>query len=137
MHIQLDKQQGTITIKDGTRTTYFILKALMVLNMMNAGLFLYKGSRTGFGFIEGLWIFLAVVSLIVLVYLVYRKSTQAELSLDQIVAYRAKNLFGRKQYALKLRNGKFRDLGTFKATEDQARFRGLMAEAGIPEQSKP
>ena len=132
MNINYDTAAGTIEIKDGMRTTYNVLKILMVLNIFNASISYYNAPANGKGFLEILWISVGLLSIAVLFYLIFRKSTARALPVSRIIRLKEKRLFGKRHFAFVLKGGKTRDLGKLKEQADIDALLVILAQAGIP-----
>ena len=103
MNINYNTADGTIEIKDGMRMTYNVLKILMVINIFNASISYYNAPANGKGFLEILWICVGVLSLGVLFFLIFRKSTARVLPVGNIIRLKEKRLFGKRHFAFVLK----------------------------------
>ena len=131
MKIKYNEIEKSIEIKDGLKNQYLILKILMILNLTNALIRIFGKKTTDYGFIEYFWIGLGLISLIVLVMFVFKMSTAEKISIGEISRLEEKTVFGKKRFALELKNGKKRNLGNFKDQFELAKARELFTEIGI------
>ena len=136
MNINYNTADGTIEIKDGMRMTYNVLKILMVINIFNASISYYNAPANGKGFLEILWICVGVLSLGVLFFLIFRKSTARVLPVGNIIRLKEKRLFGKRHFAFVLKGGKTRDLGKLKEQADIDSLLVILSQAGIPTPSR-
>ncbi|MDM9631492.1 hypothetical protein [Robiginitalea aurantiaca] len=131
MKIIFDELENSIEIKDGLKNQYLILKILMLLNLANATIRIFGKETDEYGFIEYIWIGLGVISLAVLVMFLFKVSTAEKISIGEISRLEEKTIFGKKRFALVLKNGKKRNLGNFKDQFELAQARELFTKAGI------
>ena len=133
MAINYNTSNRTLEIRDSLRTTYGILKVLMLLNMVNAAIWLFHAEELGINFMKFLWIGIGLLSLVVLLFFILRKSTASTIPVAQVVRLKARSgMFVKNHYALELKGGKIRDLGQMKTPEAREQLHRLMTEAGIP-----
>lgn len=78
MNIKCNEIDKSIEIKDGLKNHYFILKLLMVLNLLNAILRLYDARDTEFGFQEIIWLLLGIISVVALYFFIAKRSALVE-----------------------------------------------------------
>jgi len=131
MKIELNESENSIEIKDGLKNQYLILKILMVLNLANAVIRIFGKQTTEYGFIEYIWIGLGIISLVVLFMFLFKMSTAKKIPIGQINRLEEKTVFGKKRFALELKNGKKRNLGNFKIQSDFIKARELFRTIGI------
>ena len=103
----------------------------MLLNLANATIRIFGKETDEYGFIEYIWIGLGVISLAVLVMFLFKVSTAEKISIGEISRLEEKTIFGKKRFALVLKNGKKRNLGNFKDQFELAQARELFTKAGI------
>ncbi|CDF79483.1 conserved hypothetical protein [Formosa agariphila KMM 3901] len=118
MNIKYNDIDKTIEIKDGMKNYYFIMKILMVLNLLNAMLNLFDVYKTGFGFIEIVWLVLGLISIVVLYLFIFKKSTSEKIPIDTIKGLSETSIFGRTRFSVELKNGKKRDLNDIKTQKE-------------------
>ncbi len=131
MHINYNEKDKTIEIKDGLKSQYFMIKALMILNLINA---ILNGSyidKSGIGFMQIIWLILGVVSIVVLYFYFFKKSSQEKIAVKTIDRLTEKTVFGSKRMSLKLTNGKSRDLVYLKTTEEISKAKKLLTKIGV------
>ena len=105
MKIKLNESENSIEIKDGLNNQYLILKILMILNLANAVIRIYGKQTTEYGFIEYIWVGLGIISLVVLFMFLFKMSTAENIPVQQISRLEEKTVFGKKRFALELKNG--------------------------------
>lgn len=131
MKIKYNETDKSIEIKDGMKTHYFVMKLLMSLNLINAILNLYDVNKTGFGFIEIVWLILGIASIIILFLFVYKKSTSEKIPVDKIERIKEKSVFGRRKFSIQLKDGKNRDLNEIKTQSEFNELKKMFSEIGI------
>ena len=132
MNIKFNENEKSIDIKDGIKTQYLLMKMTLIFTLINSILFpvfvLDKKQLEWLGFI---WIILGLVSMIMLVYQILKKSTSEKLNISEISSLTEKKVFGRKRFSLKLENGKLRDLMKMKNESDITETIKLFKSIGI------
>jgi len=132
MNIKFNENEKSIEIKDGIKTQYLLMKITLIFTLINSILFpvfvLDKKQLEWMGFI---WIILGLVSMIMLVYQILKKSTSEKLNISEISSLTEKKVFGRKRFSLKLENGKLRDLMKMKNESDITETIKLFKSIGI------
>ena len=132
MKIKFDEKEKSVEIKDGLKTQYLMIKIMLIITLINSIFFpvfvLDKKQLEWMGFI---WIILGLASLIMLIYQIMKKSTSEKLNLSEISSLIEKQVFGRKRFSLKLKNGKLRDLVEMKNESDIKEIKELFKNIGI------
>ncbi|MBL4745876.1 MAG: hypothetical protein JKY08_05870 [Flavobacteriaceae bacterium] len=131
MKIKFNESENSIEIKDGLKKQYLILKIVMILNIVNASIRIFDKGASEYGFIEYIWIVVGVISLVVLFFFLYKMSTSEKISIGEITRVEEKTIFGKKRFALELKNGKKRNLGSCKDQYELAQTRELFTKLGI------
>ena len=131
MKIEFNESENSIEIKDGLKNQYLILKILMILNLANAIIRIFGKQTTEYGFIEYFWIGVGIISLVVLFMFLFKMSTAEKISIREITGLEEKMVFRKKRFALKLKNGKKRNLGKFKNQLELAKAHELFIRIGI------
>ena len=131
MKIKLNESENSIEIKDGLNNQYLILKILMILNLANAVIRIFGKQTTEYGFNEYSWIGLGIISLVVLFMFLFKMSTAENIPVEQVSRLEEKTVFGKKRFTLELKNGKKRNLGSFKTQSDLIKARELFKIIGI------
>lgn len=131
MKISYNEPARSIEIKDGLKTHVLLIKVLMFLNLANSLLNLVDLSGSNFGFIKLIWIFLGIVSVIVLYRFAFKKSTLENIPIDQIKGLSASIFLGRKKYFVELQNGKRRDLLEIKTDAEFKELKKMFTKIGI------
>ncbi|QCE42000.1 hypothetical protein [Psychroserpens sp. NJDZ02] len=132
MQINYNEKDKTIDIKDGLKTQYLMIKALMILNLVNAILNASYVSDTGIGLMQIIWIILGIVSIVVLYFYYFKKSSQEIIPINSIEQLTEKTVFGSKRLSLKLTNGKSRDIVYLKTTEQITNVKKMFTKVGVP-----
>ncbi|MAZ26645.1 MAG: hypothetical protein CL868_06145 [Cytophagaceae bacterium] len=132
MQLQVDEQDKKILIKDGAKTQNNLLKFLMFLNLGNALLNLFLGQLDSLGSIQYLWIFVALISVVLLYWFFTKKSSAGVLAFAEIDSLQEKDRMGVKRFSLKLKNGKVRDLTTLKNSDEIANIKKVFSRIQIP-----
>jgi hypothetical protein len=130
MKINYIKEEDSIEIKDDLKNNYFFMKFLVGLNILNAALRLINIKETGFGFQEIVWLIVGVVSLIVLYFFLFKRSTSDKIALSEIKRLKVKSVFGRKRYSLELTNGKQRNLIRLKDENELSELKKFLNNCG-------
>ena len=131
MDINYNQKDKTIDIKDGLKSQYFMIKALMILNLVNAILNVSYISEDGIGLMQIIWLILGIVSIIVLYFYFFKKSSQEKIEIKTIDRLTEKMVFGSKRLSLKLTNGKSRDLAYLKTSEEIIKVKKMLSKIGI------
>ncbi|MCK0148139.1 hypothetical protein MWU78_21005 [Arenibacter sp. F26102] len=132
MTIKFNAKEKSIEIKDGLKAQYLFIKIMLICTLINTILFpvfvLDKKQLEWMGFI---WIIIALASMITLIYQILKKSTSEKLYLSEIISLTEMQVFGRKKFSLKLKNGKSRDLMEVKNNSDIVKTKKLFENIGI------
>src|SRR5690606_12183880 len=132
MKIEFNEKEKSIEIKDGIKTQYLLIQMMLIFTLINSILFLvfvlHKQQLKWMGFI---WIILGLASMIMLIYQILKKSASEKLNLSEISSLTEKQIFGRKRFRLKLKNGKLRDLMDVKNESDIKETKELFKNIGI------
>ena len=131
MKIIYNDEENSIEIKDDLKNSYFLVKSLIVLNLVNAVIRLINIEETGFGFQEILWLIIGLISLIVLYFFLYRKTTADKINLSSIKRLKEKSILGRKRYSIELTNGKQRDLIRVKSDDELVKLKKILNDSGV------
>lgn len=131
MDINYNQKDETIDIKDGLKSQYFMIKALMILNLVNALLNVSYISEDGIGFMQIIWLILGIVSIVVLYFYFFKKSSQEKIEIKTIERLTEKTVFGSKRLSLKLTNGKSRDLAYLKTSEEISKVKKMLTKIGV------
>jgi hypothetical protein len=83
MNINYNEVDKTIEIKDRLKSHVFLINFLMVLNLLSAILNL-SDVKASFGFMKIIWLVIGVVSIVILYYSIFKKSTKEKIPADQI-----------------------------------------------------
>jgi hypothetical protein len=132
MKIKFNEKEKSIEIKDKLKSHYLLIKMTLIFTIVNSILFpvfvLEKIQLEWMGFI---WIVIGLTSMLILIYQILKKSTSKKLNLSQISSLTEKQVFGRKRFSLKLKNGKLRDLMEMKNQSDIMETKELFKNIGI------
>jgi len=132
MKIKFNENENSIEIKDGLKTQHLLIKMSLIFTLINSILspvfLMDKKQLKWMGFI---WIILGLASIIMLIYQILKKSASEKLNLTEIISLTEKQVFGRKRFSLKLKNGKLRDLIELKNESDIIKTKKLFNNIGI------
>ena len=132
MKIKFNDIEKSIEIKDGLKTQYLMIKMMMMITLLNSILFpVFVLDKKESEWLRFTWVISGLTCLIMLIYLVMKKSTSEKLNLSQINSLTEKQIFGRKRFSLKLKNGKMRDLIEIKNELDIKETKELFQNIGI------
>jgi hypothetical protein len=131
MKIKYNKIEKTIEIKDGVKNHYFVMKFLMVLNLLNAVLRLLNLNKTGIGFQEIIWFTLGIASLIILYLFIFKRTMKEKIPIAEISELKEKSILGRSRFSIKLLNGTKRELTELKTQAEFNELKKMFTEIGI------
>ncbi len=131
MQLEFNKKTAELKIKDEVPMHAWLVIALLLINGINMAvqLFLMKYKNN-----EILYIFmfiLAVISLGVICYYIFKKSWKSKYLLSEIEGLEIKKSQKKEHVFLKLRNGKRRSFSTFKNKKEQDSFKKTLTSMGI------
>ena len=104
--IEFNKNTNSLTINDGLKNNSLIMNFLMFLNILNSALRVFKKNISNFEFY--LWIFIGLISILVLLYKFFKTVSSKEIKVDNIKYLKIKEVFGNERFSLILKNGKKR-----------------------------
>lgn len=131
MKLHYNTQDETLVIQDGLKNHHFLLKLLMILNLLNAVLNVSTFSISNVGFMQLVWIFLGLVSIVVLYNLTVKNTTLEKIPVNTIKGIKEYSFFGKKRLAIVLNNGKKRDLVEVKTPQEFKEARKIMKQVGV------
>jgi len=132
MKIKFNEKEKSIEINDGLKTQNLMIKVTLIITLINSILFpFFVLDKKQLELRVFIWIILGLVSLIMLIYQIMKKSTSEKLNLSEISSLTEKQVFGRKRFSLKLKNGKLRDLIEMKNQSDIIETKELFKNIGI------
>ena len=131
MKLHYNTQEQTLVIQDGLKNHHFLLKLLMILNLLNAVLNVSTFSISNVGFMQLVWIFLGLVSIVVLYNLTVKNTTLEKIPVNTIKGIKEYSFFGKKRLAIVLNNGKKRDLVEVKTPQEFKEARKIMKQIGV------
>lgn len=105
-------EKTTLNINDSLKTQYMVIKAMMLINLINAILFYNNTSISEITRV--LFLIIGAIALIILYYLSFKKSAAEDIPIHAIKEFKVKTFFRKKTYYLKLKDGKERSLPEFK-----------------------
>lgn len=120
MKVSYNETSQSIEIRDGLKKQYLLLKFLMILNLVNAIMRLVNKEVTSYEFLEYTWVFVGFISLVALFMFIFRLSALENIPIDEIISVEDKTYFGKRRFAFVLKNGKKRNLGSFKSEQELA-----------------
>jgi len=83
MRLHYNTQEQTLVIQDGLKNHHFLLKLLMILNLLNSVLNVSTINISSIGFMQLVWLFLGLVSIVVLYNLTVKNTTSEKFLLAQ------------------------------------------------------
>ncbi len=132
-YIIYNEIEKTIKIKDNFKNQYWLTLIMAILNIINSILFpvfvLNKLQMKWFGFF---WILIGIASLIGLLYHIIKRSPAEKFNIEEIQELSTNSFIGRKQYGLRLKNGKFRALNKLKNKNEIVDTIVMIRDLGIP-----
>lgn len=131
MKLHYNTQEQTLVIQDGLKNHHFLLKLLMILNLLNAILNVSTFSISSIGFMQLVWLFLGLVSIVVLYNLTMKNTTSEKIPVSAIKGLKEYSFFGKKRLAIVLNNGKKRDLVEVKTPQEFKEARKIMKQVGV------
>lgn len=131
MKLHYNTQEQTLVIQDGLKNHHFLLKLLMILNLLNAILNVSTFSISTMGFMQLVWLFLGLVSIVVLYNLTMKNTTSEKIPVSAIKGLKEYSFFGKKRLAIVLNNGKKRDLVEVKTPQEFKEARKIMKPIGV------
>ena len=114
MNIKVNEIEKTITITDDLKSHYLMLTIICVLNLFSAVIQLLDRSKTDIVGKDIIFIVIGSVSIILLYIILFKKTTLNNILIDAIERLSDKKMFWKKQYGIRLKNGRFRDLKEIK-----------------------
>ena len=131
MRLHYNTQNETLVIQDGLKNHHFLLKLLMILNLLNTVLNVSTFRISNVGFMQLVWIFLGLVSVVVLYNLTVKNTTLEKIPVNTIKGLKEYSFFGKKRLAIVLNNGKKRDLVEVKTPQEFKEVRKIMKQVGV------
>ncbi len=131
MKIKYNELDKSIEIKDELKSHYTLMKIVMILNLISAVLQLLDINETGIGFVEITFFIIGIISLIILYIFIFKKTTSDKIPIEKIERLTKISIFGKKQFSLKLKNGKKRDLTELKSETEYNELKKMFSEIGI------
>ena len=131
MKLHYSTQDETLVIQDGLKNHHFLLKLLMILNLLNTVLNVSTFSISSIGFMQLVWLFLGLVSVVVLYNLTVKNTTLEKIPVNTIKGLKEYSFFGKKRLAIVLNNGKKRDLVEVKTPQEFKEVRKIMKPIGV------
>ena len=118
MNIKVNAIEKTITITDDLKSHYLMLTIICVLNLFSAVIQLLDRSKTDIVGKDILYIVIGSGSIILLYIILLKKTTLNNIPIDAIERLSDKKMFWKKQYGIRLKNGRFRDLKEIKTQKE-------------------
>ncbi|WP_298473184.1 hypothetical protein [uncultured Maribacter sp.] len=131
MKVTYNQQEETIEIEDKTKIHIFLFKILTLVIIWNAGLHVYLLNNRSLSSVSYAWIFISILSLITLLFLIFKKSSLEKIPLERIRGLKRKDFFGRRSLSLILKNGKSRDIIYLKNQSEIAELNKTISAARI------
>jgi hypothetical protein len=118
MNIKVNEIEKTITITDDLKSHYLMLTIICVLNLFSAVIQLLDRSKTDIVGKDIIFIVIGSGSIILLYIILLKKTTLNNIPIDAIERLSDKKMFWKKQYGIRLKNGRFRDLKEIKTQKE-------------------
>ena len=118
MNIKVNKIEKTITITDDLKNQHLVLIFIIVLNLFSSVIQLLDRSKTDIVGKDIIFIVLGSGSIILLYIILFKKTTLNNIPIDAIERLSDKKMFWKKQYGIRLKNGRFRDLKEIKTQKE-------------------
>ncbi len=131
MKVKYDEEQRLMEINDNFGKNNWTLKFVLILNIVNGGLNLVQSFLTGFTWFSVMWVSISLISAFILLFLIFKKTSQSSIKIKDIDWFLEKEFFGRKSFKLKLKNGKVRDLLNLRKQSQVDELESLFRKAGI------
>ncbi|WP_340066384.1 hypothetical protein [Ascidiimonas aurantiaca] len=131
MKVIYDGTSQKIKIEDTLKKNYLVIKFLMILNIFNGIAFTLGFNNETSDFFKYIWMFLGAISLVVLLMLIFKKTSANTISIHEIEALKQKNILGQKRLSLQLKNGKIRDLSSLKKEEELDQTKNLFSSLNV------
>ena len=132
MKIKFNETEKTIEIKDGLKKQYLLINISLIFTLVNSVLFpLFVLDTKQMEWMGFVWIILGIFSIVLFTYQILKKTASEKLNISEISSLNEKQVFGRKRFSLKLKNGKFRDLMEMKNESDIIKTKEMFENIGI------
>lgn len=126
MNIKVNEIEKTITITDDLKSHYLMLTIICVLNLFSTVIQLLDRSKTDIVGKDIIFIVIESVSIILLYIILLKKTTLNNIPIDAIERLSDKKMFWKKQYGIRLKNGRFRDLKEIKTQKEFDELKELL-----------
>ena len=130
MTITYNAAERAFRFRDKLTLRYRLLYLMMITLVVSAGVNLYRALPTGIGWDEFGDLFVLEAAGIVLT-VALRKTGREHVPVEEIEGLQVKTILGNRRYALRLKNGKVRDVLGVNSQVKENRLQRLLAEAGI------
>ena len=118
MNIKVNKIEKTITITDDLKNQHLVLIFIIVLNLFSSVIQLLDRSKTDIVGKDIIFIVIGAVSIIFLYIFLFKKTTLNNIPINTIKRLSDKKMFWKKQYGIRLKNGRFRNLKEIKTQKE-------------------
>ena len=129
MKYSFSESSKEIILDDKWGFNLFVLKTIMLLNIISSSLNIYTYDLTRDPFVYYFWILIGIVSVLLFIQFSFKISGTKELAISDIRHLKVNSILGRDRLSLKLKNGKNRHLVTKNDSTEVANF---FKELGIP-----
>ena len=130
MNITYNATDRVFEFKDKLALRYRLIYITMIALLISSGIDLYRALPTGIGWSDVLDLFVVVSACLVLT-MPFKKTGQENVPVEAIEGLQVKTVLGRKRYALRLKNGKVRDVLDVDSQVEENRPRRLLVKAGV------
>ncbi|WP_155827735.1 hypothetical protein [Gillisia sp. JM1] len=131
MKVKYYEEHRLIEIDDNFGKNNWTLKFVLIINIINGGFNLVQSFLTGFNWFSVMWVSISLISIFILLFLIFKKTSESSIKIKDIDWFLQKEFFGRKSFKLKLKNGKVRDLLNLKKQSQVDELESLFRKAGI------
>jgi hypothetical protein len=130
-NISYNDTDRTINIKDNLKSHNFVIKFLLVLNLLNASLRIADVKNSNINYEMVIWFILGIVSLILLYSFVVKRTAVNKIPINNITSLKEGTFFGTQRISMILANGKDRNLPEIKSKEEFDELREILFSHGI------
>ena len=126
MNIKVNKIEKTITITDDLKNQHLVLIIIIFLNLFSSVIQLLDRSKTDIVGKDIIFIVIGAVSIIFLYIFLFKKTTLNNIPINTIKHLSDKKMFWKKQYGIRLKNGRFRNLKEIKTQKEFDKLKELV-----------
>ena len=128
MTVTYNEINNSLKINDNASSNQLLIKFVLFLNLFNAVIQLISKPIEQFRALDYFWLLAGVFSCYGLYLFFFKKSTVEHIQIEDIVHLQSKTFFGSQRFALKLKNGKTRDLPFLKDKTERTETLALLSK---------